>query len=86
MNTAHSLTGENIHDSIGPKIKDHRIGRGMTQDELAGAAGVKQSLISRIENGTANPSLRTLTRIAESLGVEVGELTKGGGGDGQGGV
>lgn len=73
-------------ENIGPKVKELRDRRGMGQVELARAAGVGQSLISRIENGTANPSLRTLVRIAKALGVEAGELTKGGDSGGQGDV
>lgn len=66
-------------ESIGPKVKELRDRRGMGQVELAAAAGVGQSLISRIENGTANPSLRTLIRLADVLGVDVSEFARGGG-------
>lgn len=39
----------------------------MTQAELALASGVNQAAISRIENGTANPSLQTLKKLAKGL-------------------
>lgn len=41
--------------------------RGMTQGDLASAAGMYQSEISKIETGDANPSLSTLNRIAAAL-------------------
>ena len=40
---------------------------GMTQRELAAAAGKPQSTIARIENGNLNPSVKLLSEIAESL-------------------
>ena len=94
MNTVQKNQVINIHDepvtmfleNIGPKVKDLRNRRGMGQVELAKAAGVGQPLISRIENGTANPSLRTLIRLADALGVDVSEFTKGGDSDGQGDI
>ena len=41
----------------------------MTQKDLAEATGIHQADISRLENGTANPSLRTLKRLAAGLGM-----------------
>jgi len=45
--------------------------RGMTQAELAAAAGLNQADISRIERGTANPTERTLLRIADALDADL---------------
>lgn len=39
----------------------------MTQKELAERAGIKQGNISRLEQGTYNPSLRSLKKIAKGL-------------------
>ena len=41
----------------------------MTQEQLAEATGIHQADISRLEHGTANPSLRTLKRLAAGLGM-----------------
>ena len=43
----------------------------MTQKELAEATGINQANISRLENATANPSLRTLKRLAAGLGMKL---------------
>ena len=43
----------------------------MTQKELAQRTGIDQSDISKIERGTANPSIATLERIAAALGGEL---------------
>ncbi|MCI6548722.1 MAG: helix-turn-helix transcriptional regulator [Coriobacteriaceae bacterium] len=41
---------------------------GMTQQQLADVTGINRSNISKLENGIANPSLRTLKRIAKGFG------------------
>lgn len=41
---------------------------GMTQKDLSDKTGITQGDISKLENGTSNPSLKTLQRIAEGLG------------------
>jgi len=43
----------------------------LTQEQLAQVTGIDQANISRLENGTANPSLRTLKRLAEGMGMEL---------------
>ena len=45
--------------------------RGMTQAELAAATGLNQADISRIERRTANPTERTLLRIADALDADL---------------
>jgi predicted transcriptional regulator len=48
-----------------------RIDQNMTQEDLARKVGTKQSNISRLEKGNANPSLQFLKKIADSLGKEL---------------
>jgi len=45
--------------------------KGLTQAELARKLGTKQSAISRLERGAANPSLEFLRKLAEALGTEL---------------
>lgn len=52
-------------------IIDARIESGLTQKQLSEKTGISQADISRIERGTANPSVKTLQRIAEALGRKV---------------
>lgn len=44
---------------------------GMTQKELSEHTGIAQADISKLEKGNANPSLRTLKRLAEGLGMKL---------------
>ena len=48
-----------------------RIESGLTQKELSKLTGIAQSDLSKIETGNANPSLKTLKRIAEGLGKKL---------------
>jgi transcriptional regulator with XRE-family HTH domain len=48
---------------------DARQKSGMTQKELAERTGIAQSDISKLEHGNANPSIRTLQRLARGMGM-----------------
>ena len=48
-----------------------RLESNMTQKELAEKTGIRQSNISRIENGSASPTLDTLARIAAGMGKQL---------------
>ena len=43
----------------------------LTQNQLAHATGIHQTNISKLESGTANPSLRTLKRLAVGMGMKL---------------
>ena len=65
-NSAEKLFRENL--------KKCRKAKKYTQVKLAMLAGLSQDYISHIECGRRSPSLETITRIAETLGVEVKDL------------
>ncbi|HJB00599.1 MAG TPA: helix-turn-helix domain-containing protein, partial [Candidatus Mediterraneibacter merdavium] len=48
-------------------IVDARTSRNMTQKELAERTGIDQADISKLENGTRNPSLNLLKRLADGM-------------------
>ena len=50
---------------------DTRKEKDMTQKQLAALTGIPQADISRLENGNANPSLKTLQRLAEGMGMHL---------------
>ena len=43
----------------------------MTQKELAERTGINQADISKLENGTRNPSLKLLKRLADGMGMDL---------------
>jgi len=59
--------------SIGQRIRQARLERGMTQQQLADP-DLSKSLISLIENDRIRPSLKTLGKLAERLGRPVSEF------------
>lgn len=52
-------------------IIEGREANDLTQKQLSEATGIAQADISRLENGTGNPSIRTLKRLAAGLGMQL---------------
>lgn len=63
---------------LGDNIRERRIHKRISQAKLAEDAGLSQGVISSIEKGyDANPGVRTILAIANSLGCQIGELLDG---------
>ncbi len=56
-------------ENIGQRIRQLRESRAMTQSQLQSRSRVSRSYLSRIESGQMTPSLGTLEKISEALGV-----------------
>ena len=52
-------------------IVEARISQNLTQKELFERSGINQADISKIENGTRNPSLNLLKRLADGMGMSL---------------
>ena len=52
-------------------IIEGREANDLTQKQLSEATGIAQADISRLENGTGDPSIRTLKRLAAGLGMQL---------------
>jgi transcriptional regulator with XRE-family HTH domain len=70
-----------IANRLADHVKQLRLEAGLTQAELAARAGVTVETVARLErvlrgrsSANSNPSLETLVRLANALGVEVAEL------------
>lgn len=50
-------------------IVDARTSQNLTQKELADRTGINQADISKLENGTRNPSVNLLKRLADGMGM-----------------
>lgn len=63
------------YDAIQPEMDviramvDARTSQNITQKELAERTGINQADISKLENGTRNPSINLLKRLAEGMGM-----------------
>jgi len=59
---------------VGVRLRHARMTRHLTLRELAAKAGCSESMVSKVENGRALPSLTTLHRICRVLDLTVGQL------------
>lgn len=50
-------------------IVDTRTSQNLTQKELAARTGINQADISKLENGTRNPTVNLLKRLADGMGM-----------------
>lgn len=65
------------YEKLGPEfaliemVIERRLMQGLTQKELAQKIGTKQPVISRLESGNYNPSIKFLERVARALNAEL---------------
>jgi transcriptional regulator with XRE-family HTH domain len=59
---------------VGGRLRDARQGHGLTLDDVARQAGVTKSFISAVERGETSPSIGSLYRLCEALGLSVASL------------
>ena len=65
------------YDALAPEFAiiqamiDARKSSGLTQKQLSERTGIAQADISKLESGNANPSLKTLQRLAAGMGMKI---------------
>ncbi len=59
---------------IGAKLKEIRVLKGLTQEELADRSELSKGFISQLERNLTSPSIATLTDILQCLGTTLGEF------------
>jgi transcriptional regulator with XRE-family HTH domain len=62
------------HDHLADNIKGIREARGLSQAQIAKAAGVPRATWTHLESGAANPTLAVLVKVATALQVRLDEL------------
>lgn len=67
---------KSIYTKLGQNLKKIRAEEKMSQGDIARKLGVDRGYISNIENGKKNPTLATIERLANALGISVDELLK----------
>ena len=71
------MKSQSNNETIGDKIKKLRNKQGLTQDELARKADLPYTTLTKIEtNVITKPSIQTVVKIANGLGVSIDELIK----------
>jgi transcriptional regulator with XRE-family HTH domain len=64
----------NAPPEVGAALQRLRLARGLTLEDLSRIAGVSKSMLSQIEREKANPTIAITWRLANALGVQIGEL------------
>lgn len=64
------------HTTIGTRIRALRYEAGFTQDEVAAALGMTQSMVLQIERGTKQLSLLNASKLAEMFGCTIEDILK----------
>ena len=67
---------DKISERLGKNMKRIRAKRKMSQGDIARALEVDRGYISNIENGKKNPTIATIQKLANALGVSADELLK----------
>ena len=64
----------NLNEIIGKNLKELRIRKNLSQEELAKEIGISASNLRKIEYGSGNPTILTIERIAEGLNITTSVL------------
>jgi len=71
-------TGKKVPEAVrfGERVRQLRLARKWTQEDLAAEAELNPVQISHIENGANEPKLTTILRLARALGITASELLR----------
>lgn len=70
------VNAEGLARAIGARVKQKRTVHGWTLDRLAETAGVSRRMVVNVEQGSVNPSVGTLLRLSDALGVGLPALVE----------
>jgi transcriptional regulator with XRE-family HTH domain len=59
---------------LGNRLREARVGAGLSQSELEELSGIPKARLSRYENGHVEPSIQTLSKLAKALNVSEASL------------
>lgn len=62
---------------LAQRLKETRLQRGLTLDEVSERSGLAKGLLSKVENFRVTPTLVTLSKLTEALGLRLSELLDG---------
>lgn len=76
MSDSEATSGEGAGEAVGRTVRAMRSAHGWSLDQLAARSGVSKGVLVALEQGRGNPSLGTLIRISEALGVALTRLVQ----------
>jgi len=76
LNTSKDVLHNNAKKLLGQNVKQLRKSHGLSQEELGLRIDADQAYISRLEAGTLNPTLESLSEVSHALEVKLLDLFK----------
>jgi len=70
------MNSKPISSKLGNNLKKIRTQKGISQGDISRKLKMDRAYISGIENGKRNPTISSIEKIAQALGVSVDELLK----------
>jgi transcriptional regulator with XRE-family HTH domain len=74
MPRATPLAARSDAPKVGARVRSHRRERGLTIEQLAAATGLTKGFISQLERDRTAPSLASIARICDALGVRLSHI------------
>ena len=68
------ILNSSIDRRIAQRLKDLRLGRGWSLDDLAGRSGVSRATLSRLENSAISPTTGMLSKLCAAYGLTMSRL------------
>lgn len=65
---------KDVRDQVGAALKECRARQRLTQEQLAERSGLSYKFIGEIERGRGNPTIATVARLADALGINIATL------------
>jgi transcriptional regulator with XRE-family HTH domain len=65
-----------LHVAFGARLRQVRVQRGLSQEDLANVSGLHRTYVGGIERGERNPSLTNIGRLAAALDVDMADLVR----------
>lgn len=71
-----TIESNNLSSAIGQRVREKRQAHRWTLGHLAEASGVSKRMVINVEQGDANPSVTTLLKLSEALGISLTALVE----------
>ena len=62
------------HEAFGQVLRKHRLAAGLSQEQLGLESGVQRNFISLIETGQNQPTITTIFKLAQAMGIKASKL------------
>ncbi len=68
------MGSERVLEDLGAAVREARTSQGISQEELSLRTGVHRNYVGGIERGERNPTVATVAKLADALGIPIRDL------------